>query len=1081
VNSTTFHHLVLAAAVALPGLGWADGVLLTGGDGAALAAAEATLLATGLWADGGIDQRPSGATPTPGELAPYDVVVLIGGTWDSPTGWGDVLSGFADGGGAVVLDAFATSPGARPTGAWASAGQSPVDDATAGPAAGPLDPSQTDPGHPATAGIAAASFTDLGQGLLTPSPSGAVLAADGANAPILVGTCQRRGFALGFGADDPGLDAGAAQLFAQTLLAATLDEFPSAALPGLLQVPEGSGLVLDGTGSTEGDLGPVAYAWDLDGDGQHDDAVGTTASFDANSLDGPTLAPVSLRLTDACGDISTATADVSVTNAPPTPSQMTLQPAALVGEPRGFAGTSTDPAGAADPRTWTWTWGDGSPDDVADDGESVEHTWTAPGTWSGSATALDDDGGTAVVLFSVVVTNPGPTLSAVLGPSAVDEGAAAAFSVAAADANGQPVELSWAWGDTTTDTGPALESVDHTWGDDGGFLVQVTATDGFGASATSVAAVAVANLPPTLSAPPNGNATEGSAYAATPAAADPGGVFDPLAFVLLAAPAGATIDPATGAVAWTPSFADSQAPPAAFVARVSDDEGATASAGWTVAVAFADADADGLPDTWESEHGLAVGADDSAADPDGDGLDNAAEWAGGTSPSISNAPSAALPLAPLAGATVGQTPTLQAGGATDPDGDSITYEFEVYGDGAATTLLASIAGIADGPTGWSVSPALPENAPAFWRARAADAHAPGPWSDLVEVAVDESNQPPSLPAPLEPSGGRVELRAPALVAGPSTDPEGDPIVVVARLFDADDALLVEVPLSPVAAGFEGAAPFPLAEDEPHSWTVEAVDARGASSGQSAATSFVVDATNAAPPPPAWLAPATDVVGARPELRLAVEPDAEGDELTLQFDVDSTPSFAAADLLDGGDAAVEGPTATPELAADLPENVDVWFRARVVDDGGAASAWVLTHAFVDETPEPPEVPRLITPADGERLDGPFVATWSRTDDPEGDPVSYTLRLRSGDEVLVEATDLTGASLSLDALDPGDYALSVEAADDAGATAGESPPHRVSVLPVAEPAADLSEGEGGCAVAPGAGWLLLWLPVALRLRA
>lgn len=89
----------------------------------------------------------------------------------------------------------------------------------------------------------------------------------------------------------------------------------------------------------EGDA--ITYAWDLDGDGQYDDATGVTASKTYNS---PGNVTVGLKVTDPVPTSGTASKVINVGNDPPVP-VINLPTSALkwkVGDLVSFSGSATD-------------------------------------------------------------------------------------------------------------------------------------------------------------------------------------------------------------------------------------------------------------------------------------------------------------------------------------------------------------------------------------------------------------------------------------------------------------------------------------------------------------------------------------------------------------------------------------------------------------------------------------------------------------------------------------------------------------------------------------------------------------------
>ncbi len=142
-------------------------------------------------------------------------------------------------------------------------------------------------------------------------------------------------------------------------------------------------------------------------------------------------------------------------------------------------------------------------------------------------------------------------------------------------------------------------------------------------------------------------------------------------------------------------------------------------------------------------------------------------------------PETPLLVAPDDGTSVATaTPELVVENAFDPDGDALTYDFEVhYGDpSAAPDEVGIVDEDPSGQTAFVVSP-IGENQPVSWRARARDGALDGgtsAWSDYWTFTVNVDNEPPLAPILIKPEEGEVVIdRTPVLAATNTEDPDRD--------------------------------------------------------------------------------------------------------------------------------------------------------------------------------------------------------------------------------------------------------------------------------------------------------------------
>ncbi len=173
---------------------------------------------------------------------------------------------------------------------------------------------------------------------------------------------------------------------------------------GNYPITEGTPFVTLSAARSRGEI--VAFAWDLDNDGQFDDAAGPAADFDSSGMDGPASATVRLQITDVSNAVETAEATIQVANVAPT-IDSTPDEIAGVGNLYTYFVQVVDPGAAFDPPTFELLEG---PAGMTIDAQG-RLTWTpTPAdfelTYDVAIVADDGDGGRGEQRWSVTALAP---------------------------------------------------------------------------------------------------------------------------------------------------------------------------------------------------------------------------------------------------------------------------------------------------------------------------------------------------------------------------------------------------------------------------------------------------------------------------------------------------------------------------------------------------------------------------------------------------------------------------------------------------------------------------------------------------
>ena len=786
-------------------------------------------------------------------------------------------------------------------------------------------------------------------------------------------------------------------------------------------IDEGDSLMVNVT-ALGGD-GSLSYSFDWDGSGsfgpEQNAGVASHVYMNEGSYDAV------VRVMDEDGEMVTQTFSVVVSNVAPVIDAIGSTSPVTAGSAVTLTVSAHDTAN--DSLTYAFAW-----DNVNYEAASASnigfHTFDASGSYTIGVRVSD---GTDSVDGSVGVTVTDSSISLVVmaNPPQIVEGASAAVRVTPSGTG--PYLVSWDWngdglysagdGDTVDvafdASGSAYVEQSHSFADNGQYRVNVRVVDqGSGnAVAASSTSVQVNNVDPTFtSSSPAVTAVEGQSYSYTFAASDV--AADTLTFSLVEAPAGVSIDSASGLLTWTPIY--QQAGAKNLSVNVQDDDGGFATYAWQVTVTVVDSDNDGMPDAWEIENFGDLTSAGSDTDSDGDGVSDVDEFNAGTNPDASdyNAPSAPVALRPIDKYVAELMPTLVVNNASDPDvGDTLTYSFEIYdnADYSGTAVMTAEVNEGEGTTSWAPETELTDGTKYWWRCLANDGVFDSPYSEDAWFVVSVANNAPATPILLLPvDGSMVSSLLPTVELRSVSDPDMDAVTYDFEIYD-DSAMAA----NDLVGSAQGQAQVywtvasDLEEDVTYFWRARAVDDQGAASDWSGLFSFTVNTAppaNTAPEAPVVVLPEIDstVTTLRPYFEVSAAVDADGDALTYAFTVYSDAA------LNTEVAAVTGRTLpTWFLDADLQDGAEYWWTA-TANDGQDSSELSNVGHFTVALPvvvvnTAPSAPSIEAPAQGAVVNNASpTLTVGNAEDAEGDALSYYFELAdnagfSGSSVQVSA--------------------------------------------------------------------------------
>lgn len=198
-----------------------------------------------------------------------------------------------------------------------------------------------------------------------------------------------------------------------TITVNKVNHAPVADAGGPYTAAEGTSVTIDAGGSIDDDGDTLTYSWDLDNDGEFDDAEGVTTRY---TWPDNGVYRVAVKVSDGKESDFSET-EVTITNVAPTAAAAADTTTLDEGGSVTFSGSATDP-GNIDVLTYAWSFGDGA---VSND-RNPAHAYSDNGTYTASLVVTDNDGGTSsAARITITVRNIAPTITSAPGAGATEE------------------------------------------------------------------------------------------------------------------------------------------------------------------------------------------------------------------------------------------------------------------------------------------------------------------------------------------------------------------------------------------------------------------------------------------------------------------------------------------------------------------------------------------------------------------------------------------------------------------------------------------------------------------------------------